>query len=400
MAVATPPRPPERKPVDADAVDALIEEARRRARRRRIGYAACALLALVGAGTFLGVRGGGGNAVRAPRNEASSVAQSQRGSSGRLAVARVYRGESHILLVDPSGRRAPRDLGRGWAPSWSPDGQKLVFGYQVGRGGRGPGGGLERLFVMNADGSRRHALPVPARESRRFEDWGASWSPDGRRIAFTHTVWPAGADHTGRLADFGRSAIYVLDLVRGGLRRVSRLSETGDLPLGVTWSPDGRRLAYLGESGWEYSAGTFSHGCVALHVTNADGTNDHKLPTASRFSDGGCIGIWTPAWSPDGRSIAFGRSTKHFGGGVDLYLISPDGKDLHRLTHQPNAVNAGPTWSADGKRIAFAFGRRDRPGPGPGGQDQIRTVVVIDRDGGNRHTIARLRGHLFGGPAW
>jgi Tol biopolymer transport system component len=399
MAVAAPPRPPGRKPVDAEALDALIEEARRRARRRRIGYAACALAALIGAGTFFGVRGGGGNAVRATPNEASPVAPSQPGSSGWLAVARVYRGESHILLVDPSGRSAPRDLGQGWAPSWSPDGRRLVFGYEVARGGRGPGGGLDRLFVMNADGSGRHALPVPALESRRFEDWGASWSPDGSRIAFTHTVWPAGEDHTSPLADFGRSAIYVLDLVHGGLRRVSTLSDTGDLPLGVTWSPDGRRLAYLGESGWEYSAGSFSHGCLALHVTNADGTNDHVVPAASRFSDGGCIGIWTPAWSPDGRSIAFGRSTKHFGGGMDLYLISPDGKDLQRLTRQPNFINASPTWSADGKRIAFAFGRRDRPGPGPGGPDRIRTVVVIDRDGGNRHVIARLRGHI-GGPAW
>jgi Tol biopolymer transport system component len=402
VAVVAPPPTPEPKPFDADPLDALIEEARRRARRRRIGYAACALVALIGAGVFFGVRGGGVNAIRSTQNEASGVASTRRGSSSLLAVARMYRGESHILLVDPSGRSAPRDLGRGLAPSWSPAGRELVFGYEVGHDGRGFGGGLERIFVMNANGSGRHPLPVPALESRRVEDWGASWSPDGTRIAFTRTAWPAGAEHTGVGNDFGRSAIYVFDLAHGGLRRVSLLSHTGDLPLGVTWSPDGRRLAYLGESGWSYAPDDLglSHGCAGLHVTNADGTDDRTLVAASRFHDGGCIGIWTPAWSPDGRSIAFSRSTRHFGGGMDLYLISPDGKDLHRLTHQPNLMNHSPTWSPDGNRIAFAFGRRDRRGPGPGGPNQMRTVVVIDRDGGNRHIIARLRGNILGSPAW
>jgi WD40-like Beta Propeller Repeat len=173
-----------------------------------VGYAACALAAIAGTGIFLGLRGGGGSTGRSPQDQPSAPINARSapphgGSSGLVAVARVYRGratpddellpmralltraESHILLVDPSRRSRPRDLGAGWGPSWSPDGRKLVFTYGVDHGGRGFGGGLERLFVMNADGSGRHPLPMPSLGSPRFEDWAPAWAPDGRRIRTT-----------------------------------------------------------------------------------------------------------------------------------------------------------------------------------------------------------------------
>ena len=367
-------------------------------RRRWIGIAACVVAAAVGAAIFLGVHAGG-------RINGRSAAP-QGGSSGLVAVTRVSGGESHILAIDPSGRRRPRNLGPGWGPSWSPDGRKLVFTYEVDPGstygggvsallGRGLGGGLERIFVMNADGNGRHRLAMPWLGSLRFEDSAPAWSPEGSRIAFARTVWPAGAAHTQ--SNSGRSTVYVLDLARGGPRRVSM---TFDGPLGnVTWLPDGRRLAYLAPA----SRCPYSF----LHVTNADGTGDHVLAAASRSAGapGACAPIFTPAWSPDGHRIAFARLTNappsidapltNGPPSIDLYLISPNGKHLHRLTHQPNRINVSPTWSFDGKRIAFEAGRpSDRSGP------PLHTLAVIDRDGSHRHTILHVRGYLYGGPAW
>jgi Tol biopolymer transport system component len=317
-----------------------------------------------------------------------------------VALTRERAGESHIMLVDPSGRSRPRDLGRGWEPSWSPDGQKLAFTYEVdtdstyGGGvgavlGRGEGGGLERIFVMNADGSGRRLLAMPWLRSGRFEDSAPSWSPDGRRIAFTRTIWPAGEPHTQW--NPGRSAVYVLDLDHGGLRRVSDLSD-GYSEFGhVTWSPDGRRLAYLAPSN--------RAPCPVLHVANADGTGDHLLTAASRPSGAptDCLLIVTPAWSPDGHWIAFARvrPMKPATGGVDLYLISPDGKRLHRLTHQPNAVDIAPTWSADSKRIGFVTSRLGDPAQPP-----HQALAVIDRDGTHRHTILHIQASAGRGLTW
>jgi Tol biopolymer transport system component len=89
-----------------------------------------------------------------------------------------------------------------------------------------------------------------------------------------------------------------------------------------------------------------------------------------------------------------GRSPEMLEGHLDLYLISPDGKRLHRLTHQPNLIGVAPTWSPDGKRIAFESGRVDDPDP-------LQALVdVIDRDGSHRHTILHGRGYMYGAPAW
>ena len=117
--------------------------------------------------------------------------------SGLLAFSRAGRGEGHVLVVDPAGPARPRDLGPGIAPSWSPDGKRLVFvSGEVGRA---------RIFVMNGDGSDRRPLPVPAAAASPSEDWAPAWSPDGDRIAFTRTAG-------------GRSAVYVFDVARGEAR--------------------------------------------------------------------------------------------------------------------------------------------------------------------------------------
>jgi Tol biopolymer transport system component len=353
-----------------------------------MGIAACVLAALAGTAIFLGVHVG--------ERISGRSAPPEGGASGLVALTRVYVGESHILAVGASGRSRPRDLGPGWGASWSPDGRKLVFTYEVGLDftygggvgsllGRGLGGGLERLFVMNADGSGRHLLRMPWLGSPRFEDSGPAWSPDGSRIAFTRTVWPAGAAHTQWSR--ARSAVYVLDLAHGGPRRVSMTfdSESGY----VTWSPDGRRLAYLAPA----PVGRCPYS--VLHVTNADDTGDHVLAAASRSpgAPGGCAPTLTPAWSPDGHRIAFGRLTKA-PTGIDLFLISPNGRHLHRLTHQPNMINVSPTWSPDGKRIAFEVGPNN-------GELGLLALAVIDRDGSHRHTILHVRGYLYGrGPSW
>jgi len=88
-----------------------------------------------------------------------------------------------------------------------------------------------------------------------------------------------------------------------------------------TWSPDGTRLAFTGSYVGTRLAFT------GLYVANRDGTGVRRLtPTDSEG--------WAPAWSPDGRWIAYQRAAEG-SYTFDLYVIHPDGTGLRRLTRTP-----------------------------------------------------------------
>jgi TolB protein len=81
-----------------------------------------------------------------------------------------------------------------------------------------------------------------------------------------------------------------------------------------------------------------------LYVVGLDGSGLRRL-TRGRSPE------LEPAWSPNGRRIAFVRHDK---GGFDLFVCARDGSALTRLTHTPGADESAPAWSPDGRQIAFA----------------------------------------------
>ena len=95
---------------------------------------------------------------------------------------------------------------------------------------------------------------------------------------------------------------------------------------------------------------------------NADGTNRVRLTTM-----GG--GAFTPSWSPDGRRIAFST-------GKDLYVIDVDGANLSALTNDWQ-FDRDPAWSPDGSRIAFVRGA------GYGFGDVDSRLYLVNPDGTN-----------------
>src|ERR1700758_3335856 len=104
--------------------------------------------------------------------------------------------------------------------------------------------------------------------------------------------------------------------------------------MSVAVSPDGHTLAIdLQGSIWTLPA-----------------TGGTAKPITDPFND-----ARQPAWSPDGKSIAF---FAYRDGGYDLWAISPDGLNQHKLTWGP-FDDREPAWSHDGKRIAFASDRGD-----------------------------------------
>ena len=105
-----------------------------------------------------------------------------------------------------------------------------------------------------------------------------------------------------------------------------------------SWSPGGRRLVFTVVRDPVLDRG------MHVFVANADGSEEHRLTGA-----GAGVDEYTPAWSPDGRAIAFARSGR--GVAAAVWLVRPDGRSLRRLTS-----GWSPAWSPDGMRVVFTDG--------------------------------------------
>ena len=116
----------------------------------------------------------------------------------------------------------------------------------------------------------------------------------------------------------------------------------------AVWSPDGSTFVFV------RGVGTGS----ALFVMDADGTDVRRLTTPVRTPEGLTSLDMAPAWSPDGRRVAF--VSNRTGGEGEVFRIDADGSDLRRLTRTAAHVSDhNPTWSPDGRWIWFDS---DRPG--------------------------------------
>ncbi len=135
---------------------------------------------------------------------------------------------------------------------------------------------VQTLYLINPRTGQRIALvDMPASTDDRVY-----WSPAGERVAY-FLEGDGSADSTG---------LYVYDLTTGVSSRVIRLgglSQRGFFSPPV-WSPDGTRLALAASAGYD----------VDVYLMNADGTGLQNL------TDHGAYDVW-PAWSPDGRYLAF-----------------------------------------------------------------------------------------------
>ncbi len=153
----------------------------------------------------------------------------------------------------------------------------------------------------------------------------------------------------------------------------------GDIA-GVAWSPDGEQLALsLGELGGHSPY-------IGFHIVDLrTGTDRHIAASAATF------GCFTPSyltWSPDGKLLAY--TCRDMGVGPSargsIYTIRPDGTGRHPIATGPFPAFS-PTWSPDGKRLAYSTG--EIPFPGPPGMTSYRSAVyVVDLAGSQGRRVA------------
>jgi TolB protein len=121
-------------------------------------------------------------------------------------------------------------------------------------------------------------------------------------------------------------------------------------------------------------------GVYDLYSMDADGSHQRRLthgPRPSASSPEGLFYAVDPAFSPDGRTIAFASSRD---GSLDLFAIDADGSHLRRLTSGP-AEDSHPTWSPDGRWIAFVRGSHlDVMGADGRGVRQLTKGAETDAD--------------------
>ena len=202
-------------------------------------------------------------------------------------------------------------------------------------------GNLE-IYVMNPDGTQ----PINLSDDPG-SDSGASWSPDGTRIAFVSRR-------------DGDSEIYTMDADGSNQTNLTRREGSDYFPV---WSPDGNQIAYMSNRGGgivlDVDPKIVPSTNFEVYVMDADGTD--KVNVSDHWAWDG-----NPSWSPDGDRIVFETARDEGNGvllielvlllGAEIYVVDSDGTGLTRISNHP-ADDAYPTWSPAGDRIVFQSNR-------------------------------------------
>lgn len=235
--------------------------------------------------------------------------------------------------------------------SWSPDGRHILFVHDT----YWPGGvqklGIRvdkpyeshfsiQLYTMDADGGDPHLL-------RQVEGsiMDAVWSPNGTQLALSYNPMSRREKHSNK-GQFPYGAYLLAESGKGKLRLVFPGAEM------VAWSPDGKKLAFgtRDPSTGEYAIGVSTvNGSRKVHFVH--------LPAATGIFPARQLTfpLW-PAWSPDGKQIAFSAyfNTEKGSQQQQIFVIRTDGSQLRQATGDPGWQCEHPSWSPDGAELVFS----------------------------------------------
>ena len=248
---------------------------------------------------------------------------------------------------------------------WTQDGTDIILDQPRGNplSGRGDPTDGSNIYLVDAGGTRLRMIVDANPGYVSLHGTYADVSPDGTQVVYASCEYPTGPEvftTTAEYRYYGAGYHHVWDRERYNYEIVTRkidgtdprrLTENVGVDHFPVWSPDGSRIAFVG------------NGRLSTIAPDGSGLRDDIGPRH--------IALSPPAWSPDGGSLAF------FARG-HAYTVGEDGSNLTRLS---DMVLESPVWSPDGGLVAFARSGED-----------ISDIVISSPDGSDQRAIAGLRG--------
>jgi len=256
-------------------------------------------------------------------------------SNGWIAFAR----ERDIYLVREGGA-AHRIIGSDadsldqMCPVFSPDGARLAHGEADGTADIGYHDAALVISDLDAEGNASESLRIDV--GGTFPPPCAVWSADGRRVAFgVPLTSPVNPDRSA-----AGSEVWVATVADGQVEVLPDLLATD-----LEWSPQGSELAIASGQTDRVVGERLRDGSIRLY--DADSGRIRTLVGPS--------GVSSLTWSPDGRRIAYQRGRSD-GAGMDqeIWVVEVDGSGEHQIARGFGAIyGVGPVWSPTGDHIVY-----------------------------------------------
>jgi Tol biopolymer transport system component len=279
------------------------------------------------------------------------------GARDGCGVASVKVSGTGFNCVDPFGRD----------PAVSPDRRRIASVR-----------GDELIEVYASDINGRGVRRLTRAPGGDPDSFAPSFSPVSARIIFMKFH-----------GDTGESGLYLMNADGSGQHQL-----TGDNGLDPVFSPSGLQIAYaLGGIAIADASGAGSH------VILADQNRATTSPPGHYLKQNG-----EPSWAPGGGRLAFARRTRvdtlvcnpappactgtQSDTQRDVFAMNPDGSDVRQLTSTPGFDEVDPSWSPDGRMIAYYRKPDDRG-------DEFGEIWVMNADGSGQRRVA-----LGANPEW